>query len=363
MKINLNKLSKNRIFSFIILMLSFQVIYIADRFYSQLSYILLIDCYFFFFIIGLSSFFYIAVLELVNAKWSAELHYIIVKSFKILPLSIYFLFWLFIEIIFEKGKIGMLVPHQSVYFNPEAIQIRTLFLYILWSFIIIKLNLKKVNNDSVKYFKYPALYIILYLFTLTIISIDFFNIFHPEWFNPIIGIYIFSSSFPASLSLIILIYLIISRQSETIANNYNILRNLGKLIFGFSIFWVYITISQILIIKYANMPDEMMIINQIFGNNWIFITFAVFILKFFIPFFLLLNKNSKSKSIILLISSLCILFGTFTEILLISIPRYFEPIVIIYPILFILLSSVYFGSVIYITWKNKNQLLKKIIIE
>jgi hypothetical protein len=360
------RISKQSLIGIFLFLISFLSIEIASKSYKQLTYILLIDSSFFFFSIGLSLFFFIAVLELINAEWSKHIHALIIHSTKIIIFSSYLILLLFLvfisEIIFGTNKINFLISYQSAYFNTSFILIRTIILFVVWISISYLTNVKKTNNEHNKYFKYPAFYIILYLFTITITSIDFFYIFHPEWFNPVIGIYTFALSFPSCLSLITLMIIIISKEKEYFNNDHIILKNLGKLIFAFSIFWAYIAISQILIIKYANIKEEINFINLVIEKDWIIISITVFILKFIIPFFFLLSKRAKFSKIALWISCTSIILGTFVEILLISMHKYFEPIVIIYPVLFILLNLIYFGLIIHNrskvkTKKTKPQLL------
>jgi hypothetical protein len=77
-----------------------------------------------------------------------------------------------------------------------------------------------------------------------------------HWFSTLYGWYIFSGMFVAALAVIILIT-IAFRHFGILPNvNAEHLHDLGKYLFGFSIFWAYLWISQYLLIWYSNIPGR-----------------------------------------------------------------------------------------------------------
>jgi hypothetical protein len=99
--------------------------------------------------------------------------------------------------------------------------------------------------------------------------------------------------------------------------------DIGKLAFGFTAFWGYITFSQLLVIWYGNLPEETHFFRLRLIAPWTNLTVAVAFLTFFLPFFGLLGKYPK------LFTPTMALFAS-TSMLGIWLHRYLE----IYPVVY-----------------------------
>jgi hypothetical protein len=93
----------------------------------------------------------------------------------------------------------------------------------------------------------------------------------------------------------------------------NHLWDLGKIAFGFSIFWVYQFWSQYLPIWYANMPEETWWVFLRFEEPWRALGFTVFGFVFLLPFVGLMNMYTKKSPLWLALFSLIILSGMWME--------------------------------------------------
>jgi hypothetical protein len=71
------------------------------------------------------------------------------------------------------------------------------------------------------------------------------------------------------------------------------LHDLGKLVFGFTVFWGYLMWSQFLVIWYGNMPEETYFVWYRLWGPWRPVGATVFILVFVIPFIGLLGVRPK----------------------------------------------------------------------
>ena len=69
--------------------------------------------------------------------------------------------------------------------------------------------------------------------------------------------------------------------------------DIGKLCFGFTAFWGYLTFSQFLVIWYGNMPEETHFFYLRMSEPWVNLTVSVAIMMFAVPFFGLLSKTAK----------------------------------------------------------------------
>lgn len=69
--------------------------------------------------------------------------------------------------------------------------------------------------------------------------------------------------------------------------------DLGKLCFAFSAFWGYLTFGQYIIIWYGNLPEETHWFRLRLMDPYQWITVAVFVMMFIVPFFGLMGKKPK----------------------------------------------------------------------
>jgi hypothetical protein len=76
------------------------------------------------------------------------------------------------------------------------------------------------------------------------------------------------------------------------------MHDLGKLIFGFTVFWAYITFSQYFLIWYAAIPEESLwFTSRKVGWEWL--EWAIPIGHFIVPFLLLLPRPNRRSGLIL----------------------------------------------------------------
>jgi hypothetical protein len=69
--------------------------------------------------------------------------------------------------------------------------------------------------------------------------------------------------------------------------------DLGKLCFGFTVFWAYLMFAQFLVIWYGNLPEETGFVFARLWGSWLPIGRAVFLGMFLIPFIGLLGVAPK----------------------------------------------------------------------
>jgi hypothetical protein len=69
--------------------------------------------------------------------------------------------------------------------------------------------------------------------------------------------------------------------------------DLGKLCFGFTVFWAYLMWAQFLVIWYGNLPEETGFVFARLWGPWLPVGRAVFLGMFLIPFFGLLGVQPK----------------------------------------------------------------------
>jgi hypothetical protein len=71
------------------------------------------------------------------------------------------------------------------------------------------------------------------------------------------------------------------------------LHDLGKLMFAFVLLWAYFSVSQLLIVWSANLPEEIPFYLERLQGPWAPVSIAILLLQFVLPFALLLSRELK----------------------------------------------------------------------
>ena len=145
-----------------------------------------------------------------------------------------------------------------------------------------------------------AMYIPLYAIVFTLVAFDGIMALQPHWFSNLLGGWYFMGSFLGAHTCLALMMLYGRGHlglSDLVSAKQR--HDLGKLCFGFTVFWTYLMWSQFLVIWYGNLPEETGFVFARLWGSWMPIGRAVFIGMFIIPFSGLLFVASKKTPILL----------------------------------------------------------------
>jgi hypothetical protein len=144
------------------------------------------------------------------------------------------------------------------------------------------------------------LYVVTYAYVLTLVAFDGIMALQPHWFSNLLGGFIFMGAFLGAHMLLALLMIYGSAHlgiSDLVSPKQR--HDLGKLCFGFSVFWTYLMWAQFLVIWYGNMPEETGFVFARLWGHWLPVAKAVGIGMFIIPFFGLLGVAPKKSRITL----------------------------------------------------------------
>jgi hypothetical protein len=125
-------------------------------------------------------------------------------------------------------------------------------------------------------------------------SFDWLMSLQPAWYSTIFGLYYLTDGALAFWSLMTLICLGFRKNgilAKSISNEHY--HDLGKWQFAMTAFYTYIAFSQYMLIWYANLPEETIFYRQRMGGSWLYMSLALPILRFLLPFFILLCRPAK----------------------------------------------------------------------
>lgn len=168
-------------------------------------------------------------------------------------------------------------------------------------------------------------FLILFGLTFTMVSFDLLMSLDPYWFSTIFGVYCFAGLFYSNLAAtcLLTIYLRGKGKLEGIVND-NHLHDLGKLMFAFTVFWAYIGFSQFMLIWYANLPEETGYFLHRLHGGWFWVSFFLLVGKFLTPFFILLPRENKRNTKILVGVAIWMLVSQWIDVLWMVQPEFFK---------------------------------------
>lgn len=136
----------------------------------------------------------------------------------------------------------------------------------------------------------------LFALSATFAAFDLLMSLQPEWSSTIFGVYVFAGSLVAFLALLALATRALQAAGRIrLAVTPEHSHDLGKLLFGFSVFWAYIAFSQYMLIWYANLPEETSFYRIRLAGGWEHVSLALLLGHFVVPFFVLISRHPKRR--------------------------------------------------------------------
>lgn len=137
-------------------------------------------------------------------------------------------------------------------------------------------------------------FLVVFAVTFSLASFDWIMSLEPHWYSTIFAIYNFAGMFSSGLAVMILL-LVWLRRTGPLRDfvNEEHFHDLGKLLFGFTTFWMYIWFSQYMLIWYANITEESVYYIQRTQRYWGPFFLLNVILNWIFPFFALMPKRVK----------------------------------------------------------------------
>ena len=157
--------------------------------------------------------------------------------------------------------------------------------------------------------KFAPAVLILYAAVFSFFAWDFMMSLDPHWFSTLFGPYYFMGSFIAALGTTIILSVLLKRRLGL--DDYlddKKYHDIGKMLQGFSLFWVYLFFSQLLPIWYANMPEETgFVITRVKDEPFRSLSWVVLTSCFIFPFTALMPRTNKIvKPILVFIAAVSI---------------------------------------------------------
>jgi hypothetical protein len=136
--------------------------------------------------------------------------------------------------------------------------------------------------------------LVLYVLTITFMSVDWVMSLDPHWFSTIFGVLALGGQGLATLALTLMVLaaLVKFRPMADVVGVEQV-HDLSKLMFAFVLLWAYFSVSQLIIIWSANLPEEIPFYLERLHGPWLYVSVLVLVGQFVLPFLLLLSRGLK----------------------------------------------------------------------
>lgn len=255
----------------------------------------------------------VMILHQVNAGWSATIRRQFENVMSLMPVAaglfalvvvfqlvmswtkgVYL--WDWMDASYVEGDI--LYEHKRGFLNQPFFYIRAAIYLLVWVGLAAGLWGYSTRQDedgdkwlTAKARTLSAPGLLLFAFTTAFAGFDWVMTLDFHWFSTMFGVYFFAGNTVSCLALVILILVTLRSFGRLhVAFTEEHLHDLSKLLFAFTVFWAYISFSQYFLIWYANVPEETAWMMRRKEGPWEWLSWAVPIGHFIVPFLFLLPR-------------------------------------------------------------------------
>ncbi|MBT5873124.1 MAG: hypothetical protein HOH43_06865 [Candidatus Latescibacteria bacterium] len=248
--------------------------------------------------------------HLVTGRWGFVLQRVFESGMSTFPL----LFVLFLPILLlgmqdlypwarPEAADDPLLQHKEAYLNYGFFVVRAVIYFAIWigvsSYLIKWSNAQDESGDPALSDRLQALSgpgMPLFALTVTFASFDWLMSLDPHWFSTLYGVMMIVSAGGATMAFAIIMMNYLHKH-EPLSRFANAGRfyEWGKIELAFMLLWFYMMLSQFLIIWAANLPEETPWYIHRSTGGWEIYSFCLILLRFVVPFCLLLSIPRKKN--------------------------------------------------------------------
>jgi hypothetical protein len=271
-----------------------------------------LTAYVFYLGIALGSMVILMVYYLTGGAWGFLIRRVLEASMRTLPLLVV----LFLPIagglsyLYPWAQEGVVLANPNLqrwYLNTPFFWGRAALFFLLWLILAHFLNAWSRRQDDTgdprlveRLERLSAPGLVIYGLCITFAAVDWIMSLQPGFRSTIFGPIVASGQILSgqAFALIVLAWLV-ARPPVADLISVEALNDLGNLLLTFLIIWAYLVWFQFMLIWIANLPYEVIWYLPRSRDGWQWVAWALFVLHFAIPFFLLLLRDIKRDPVTL----------------------------------------------------------------
>jgi hypothetical protein len=279
---------------------------------------------------------FVALLSVTGAAWGTALRRIPEAMASTLPLGaagILAILFFYPELYaWTSGESahGHMPVFRHFWLSLGFFRFRAVLFVVVWAaFIALLLRSSRLQDRDGEArhghlsYRLSVAFLIAFGFTFWLASYDWIMSVEPEWYSTVFGMYNFAGMFLAGLAALMLLLLQVRAHKpfdQVFTASH--LHDLGKLIFAFSTFWMYLWFCQYMLIWYANVPEESVYYVRRVHGYWAPLFLLNIVLNWVVPFLALLPRLNKQRPGVLTKVCAVLLVGRWLDLYLMVAPPY-----------------------------------------
>jgi len=215
-----------------------------------------------------------------------------------------------------------LLAHKAPFLNPAMFWIlvtASLALWALFAWRLVTVSRRQDREGGIAASRttrtLSAVFLVLFALTFSVVSFYLLLSLEAHWFSTMFAVLVFTDVVQTGTAfLAVVVGLLVAKRKLVGFLNENHLHAIGKMVFAWTGFWAYIYFCQYMLIWYANLPEETVYFLRRAENGWLPYLLLLPLLKFAIPFLLLIPRAAKRNPRVLVPVSALIVFAQFWEL-------------------------------------------------
>lgn len=168
---------------------------------------------------------------------------------------------------------------------------------------------------------WSALVLLVYGIGLTFFGMDLIMSLSPLWFSTLFGGWQLAVAFQSLMAVLLLIMFMFKGTTIGSVIGQQQFHDVGKLMYGFSCFFAYLTFAHILTYWYGNVPEETEYFLHRLHEPWLSMVIYIPFVSFVIPLYLFMFKAAKWTGVIAVPMALIVLSGLWLANLILVMPE------------------------------------------
>lgn len=232
-----------------------------------------------------------------------------------------------------------LVAAKTVYLNPVFFIIRSILYFAIWIFGATYFFRKSNEQDSnaanaarigFRLKGLGAVWVVIYVLSMTFAGVDWAMSLTPEFFSGMFPVIMMIGQAINAMCLMIFTVTFLAARDETFEdvveekrpNGGNRLQDLGNFLMAFTMFWTYVSMSQLMIIWSNNVIETNPYLVLRLNAGWRGVMGFLLFFGFFAPFVILFSRWVKRKRRALFLVACWAFFIRLLDLFLIIIPNF-----------------------------------------